>query len=463
MQTAAQVWAAAEVAGAELGDKRRRARLASLVAAIVEQPTASLPEATGSWAGAKAAYRFLDNAAIRPQAILQAARPAVLARVAEQPTVLVVQDTTSLDFTAHPATQGLGHLENAHCRGLLLHSGLAVAPDGVPLGLLAQRVWVRPPTPVGARGQRRKRAYQEKESVRWEQTEAASLAEVPESVQVVTVADREGDIYDWFAAPRPARAHLLVRATRERQLLGARGSLWPTLREQPAAGTLLVEVGPRPGHPARRATCAVRWTQACLRPPRNRPAGSAPLPSLTLGAILVQEVDAPVGVTSLCWQLLTDLPVATLAEAVQLVQWYTLRWLIERYHLVLKSGCQVERLQLETAERLQRALALYCLVAWRLLWLTYQARRSPEVSCAVALEGHEWQALYCTRHRTTTPPPEPPTLRQAVHWIAQLGGFLGRRHDGEPGVIALWRGLRRLHDIADTWLLLHPPYDVGNP
>ena len=460
-ETAAQQWAAAEVAGAALGDTRRRTRLASLLAAVVEQPTASLPQATGSWAGAKGAYRFLDNAAIRPEALLAAARPAVQQRVAQERTVLVVQDTTSLNFTPHPKTQGLGHLENGHCQGLLVHSALAVSGAGVPLGLRAQRVWARPPVPAGTRAHRRKRRYADKESVRWEQTEAASLADLATEGQVVTVADREGDIYEWFAAPRPAWAHLLVRASRERRLRGTRGSLWPTLRQQPAAGTLTVELGPRGSQPARRARWTGRWTQATLQPPRDRPVGSAPLPDLTLGAVLVLEHDAPSGVAPLGWQLLTDLPIETFAAAVQLVTWYTRRWVIERYHLVLKSGCQVERLQLETATRLQRALAVYCLAAWRLLWLTYHARQQPDASCEALLAVHEWQALYCTVHRTPLPPAQPPSLHQAVRWIAHLGGFLGRRHDGAPGVIVLWRGLRRLQDIAATWLLLHPAQDSG--
>ncbi len=150
------------------------------------------------------------------------------------------------------------------------------------------------------------------------------------------------------------------------------------------------------------------------------------------------------------------MPVTTYEEAVQIVLWYSLRWLIERYHFVLKSGCRIEELQLETAQRLERALATYCIVAWRLLWLTYQARQAPESSCEVVLQQDEWQALYATMHQTTTVPEQPPTLHEAVSWIARLGGFLGRKSDGEPGVKVIWRGLRRLEDIVATWRLLHP-------
>jgi hypothetical protein len=145
-----------------------------------------------------------------------------------------------------------------------------------------------------------------------------------------------------------------------------------------------------------------------------------------------------------------------LADAQRCLRWYSYRWLIERYHFVLKSGCRLEQLQLEEAERIQRALATYCIVAWRLLWLTYEARRNPDTPCDQVLEACEWQALYCRIHRTSQPPGTPPTLWQAVRWIAQLGGFLGRKSDGEPGVKTIWLGLRRLNDLAAMWQLLHP-------
>jgi hypothetical protein len=188
----------------------------------------------------------------------------------------------------------------------------------------------------------------------------------------------------------------------------------------------------------------------------------APLP---LQVVLAEEETPPAGVKAVKWLLFTTLPVTCLAEAQTTVRRYSKRWLIERYHLVLKSGCRLESLQLETGERLQRALATYCLVAWRLLWLTYEARRDPERPCDQVLEPSEWQGLYATIHRTTQIPERPPTLQQAVRWIAQLGGFLGRRRDGSPGVQTLWKGWRHLHDIAATWELTHPtpsPRLVGN-
>lgn len=156
------------------------------------------------------------------------------------------------------------------------------------------------------------------------------------------------------------------------------------------------------------------------------------------------------------WLLLTTLAVSCFEDVVECLRWYSYRWLIERYHFVLKSGCRLEQLQLETGERIQRALATYTIVAWRFLWITYLARYHPETPADTVLATHEWQALYCTIHKTSTPPVSPPSLNTCVRWISQLGGFLARKGDGEPGVKTIWQGLRRLHDIAQTWPLLSP-------
>lgn len=211
----------------------------------------------------------------------------------------------------------------------------------------------------------------------------------------------------------------------------------------------------------------LRYTTVTLKRPRHT-VDSDLCPQVTLQVVLAEELTPPPDVAPICGLLLTTFPLTTVADARQCVRWYSYRWLIERYHFVLKSGCHLEELQLETAARLHKALATYAIVAWRLLWLTYAARHDPTASCEVALESYEWQALYCTLHHTANPPAEPPSLGVAVRWIAQLGGFLARRRDGEPGVKTIWRGLRRLHDIAHTWQLLNsdPPSSrkkiVGN-
>ena len=183
---------------------------------------------------------------------------------------------------------------------------------------------------------------------------------------------------------------------------------------------------------------------------------------LRVGVVLVTEVDPPAGAEPVRWLLLTSLPVGTVEEAQTCVRSYRLRWLIERYHFVLKSGCRVERLQLEEADHLIRALAVLAAVAWRVLWLTYLARAEPEAPCTLAVSAEVWPVLWRHTHPSQPLPATPPTLREAVRAIAQLGGFLGRRGDGEPGVQTIWRGLRRLDDFVLAWRLARQP-DARSP
>jgi hypothetical protein len=431
-----------------------------IVDRLADRPEASLPQAMASWAETKATYRFLDSEKVTPEAIRASHIQSTVQRIMPQKRLLILQDTTPLDFTSHPNTTGLGYLEQASRQGLLLHSALSCTTEGVPLGLLGQEVWIRDPKDLGKKHRRYERPFEEKESAKWVRTLQASLASLSDSVSTVTIADREADIFELFVTPRPAKASLLIRACHERRVKveAEVDHLWKVMLTSPVRGETLVELEATPKRTKRTARCSIHFEKVSVLPPQR----SRYKEPLTLWAVLVLEAEAPEGVEPLEWLLLTTLEVESLEAALQYVKWYGYRWLVERYHLVLKSGCRVERLQLETAERLERAIAIYSIVAWRLLWLTYQARIYPEASCETALEKAEWESLYCTIKRTQTPPSEPPTLQQAVRWIAQLGGFLGRKCDGEPGVMAIWRGLRRLEDISSTWRLLRPSKDVGN-
>lgn len=289
---------------------------------------------------------------------------------------------------------------------------------------------------------------------------------VPAGVPVLTVADREADIYDLFALPRAPGADLLVRATHDRCVREEAGRLWAAVRAAPVGDVVPVRVGRRADREPREALLTLRWAAVTLLPPRNRPdrAALAPLP---LAAILAEEPTPPQGEQAIRWLLLTTRPVASGEEALACVRWYACRWLVERYHFALKSGCRIEELQLRTTARLERALAAYAIVAWRLLWLTYLARADPEQPCTVALTPAEWRVLYAATHPRTALPPRPPPLGEAVRWVARLGGFLGRAGDGAPGLKVLWRGLRRLEDLTIGWQLAtaspgDPPGLVGN-
>lgn len=391
-----------------------------------------------------------------PEAIRAPHRDETAKRVRDYKTVLAIQDTTSLNYAAHKATSGLGPIDGNGSNGIHVHSVLAVSSDGVPLGLVHQQVWSRDAQKKRSKEERKKLPIEEKESYRWLQSADATSKAMGASTHIITVADREADIFELFALPRPDNMDLLIRAVQDRRVQvgdAEIGKLWERVNAvQPANQTLTIHLEHKPGISARDVTLMVRWLTVSLLPSAKKKHKHAPIP---LTAILVTEVNPPEGVEPLEWLLLTTLAVETFQQAAQCVLWYRFRWLIERYHFVLKSGCHLEKLQLETAERLERAVALYCIAAWRLLHLTYLARVTPAASCEVVFQTHEWQALHAFTYQTTMLPATPPSLHEATRLVAKLGGFLARKSDGEPGVQTIWRGLRRLDDLASMWLLLH--------
>jgi hypothetical protein len=404
---------------------------------------------------------FFDNERVDQADIVAGQRAACIERIKERRAelVLLLQDSSSFDFGHHPQTTGMGPLENQHMSGFWTHNTLAVSTEGVPLGLWDQQVWVREASQVGQRHQRHERPFEEKESYKWV-LGLSDLKAATRVTQVVTVCDREAHSYEFFDAVLNAEADFLVRASQGRSFTEDGVAVFAEIETWPVQDAYTLELKRRPGRPAREAQVELRFGTLMLKQPKR---ADTTRETLTVHIVEVIEPNPLPGQEAVHWLLITSLPVTTLEQAHQMVEWYTFRWLIERFHYVLKSGCKLEDRQLQTQSRLERLLAVFNLVAWRLLWLTYQARQTPDASCLVALTEEEWQVLYAHHKRTTHLPETPPTLRQATRWIAQLGGFLGRKGDGEPGVKVLWRGWMRLQDKIDTWRLFRPPpQDVGN-
>jgi hypothetical protein len=282
-------------------------------------------------------------------------------------------------------------------------------------------------------------------------TACQTLAAQCPGTTLVNVGDRESDLYDLFQqalAPSQGPAvHLLVRAQHDRQVVHPQKYLWDFLAAQPLRARLKIQVPRKDGQPRRLATLAIRFAPVTLRPPCLK----EDQPPLTLWAVEARESRPPKGAKPLCWRLLTTLPVTTLEAAVEKVRWYAQRWQIEVLHKVLKSGCQVEQRQLETTARLRRVVMVDLIVAWRVLALCQAGRETPEGLASDWLSAQEWRALWCYMNQRTPPPRRAPSVRQTVRWIAQLGGFLGRRRDGEPGPIVVWRGLQQLRAITAAW------------
>jgi hypothetical protein len=450
-------WVHREFGGAKLGDHRLSQRLLALGASFFARPRANIPQACGSTAAAKAAYRFFDNDRVTMDALIEPHHQATIERMRREPVVLVAQDTTSLCYTTHPAMTGLGPIGNKvnGPQGIEVHTAQAFTVAGLPLGILDIEAWARDPAEFGKRKDRNSKPIEDKESIKWLRALepiGAAAARCP-NTRVVTLADREADIYEYLLDAHQRGLETVVRAKEKyRRLDGEVLKLWPHMLARPIAGTIELTV-PRHGkEPARQASLSISFDTVTLKPPHAK----KHLPPLRVAIVLSREEAPPAGVKEpLEWLLLSTAPlwpdpgqaVATLADAVERTQWYAARWGIEVFHRILKSGCQIEDRQLGTADRLEACLAIDAVVAWRIHHLTYLGRATPDLPCDTVFDDDLWKGVIVFRTRKP-PPGKPPSLRDMIRMIASLGGFLGRKSDGEPGTQTLWRGLQRADDIA---------------
>lgn len=392
--------------------------------------------------------------------MMELERDATLSRLkqAGSGVVLAVEDTTSFNFTHHPATTGLGVIENNRSAGFYAHTTLAVSEDGVPLGLFDQQVWRRDKSPSKVPDAHKQLPITQKESMKW----LTGLYQTQGSPsQVIVIGDREADVYELFQEATNRATDLIIRAKSNRCLM-SEGKLFEALEQQDFATTFEVEVVRQVNQERRIAQVGLRYASVTLRPP-NRPKSSAviPLTPLTLQVVEVLEINPPAEGAPIHWLLLTTLALHEVQDAQRILRFYTYRWVVERFHYVLKSGCKLEQSQLKSYDALTRFLALCSHQAWQILELTYQARVRPDEPCDSFLSPEQWQALQA--HQTGQLSSPCPTLAEATRSIAQLGGFIGRKSDGFPGVQVLWRGWQRLNDLVAMWMIFHPPpKDVGN-
>lgn len=433
-----------------LPDARLERRLGRMLEQFTAQPQATIPQATENRNDMDATYAFFDNTKVNPSAILASCLPQTLTRLGDATRVLVLQDTSDHNFSTLEQTQELGYTDGSEVRGLLVHSSLAVRPDGLPIGLLTQQIWTRDPALKGL-PKKRQRAAKDKESYRWLDHAAAVRAALPSGLTIVHVADREADTYDWLAAPRPSNAHLLIRVAQAHRVVvqcpdEKEGKLSEVIRAQVPLGDHVLEVPRGSDRVARQATVTIRIAEVKVPPPTKAKKRSK-LPRVRVWVIEAFEANPPIGETGLLWRLVTTEEVRTLEEAIRALTDYATRWRIERFHYVLKQGCQVERLQLETADRLSNAIAVYSEVAVRVLRLTYLGRVGTDIPVATEFNADEVAVLdHCRQRQEKQPKARVKTIAEAIRVIARLGGHLGRKKDGPPGAKVLWRGLHRLHD-----------------
>ncbi len=462
-----------EVRGVEFGDKRLDKRLGKVLTEFGANPNLSIPAATHARAEMEGAYRFFDNDKVSPEKILQGHIDSTQERITQSDFVLFVQDTTELDFT-RPKQQvrGAGPMESEVRRGAFFHPLMAFDLTGLPLGTVWQKSWARENigTTLTKQEKTRKRKQapiEEKESLRWVEgiRAARKVAEACPQTTCVCVGDSESDIYEFFSEPRSTKqgeVHLLIRAGQTRATVDQSNWLEKT-RTTACLYTGTVNVSARTAkmaiktskrqlsRDARVADVAVRATTVTMRPPK-RP--DRKLPEVTLHVVLVEETNPPEKCEPIQWLLVTTLPINDPEEVKIIVQSYCIRWQIEIYFRTIKSGCRIEERQFETLGRLMNCVAVYSIIAWRIMYLCRLGRECPDLDCEVVFEPSEWKSVY-TIIKKKDPPSKPPRLNEIIRMIASLGGYVNRKST-EPGPQTLWVGLQRTYDLSTAWEAFGP-------
>ena len=438
-------WIDREFKFVKLPNLSRKKRLIQLARTFYAHPTESIPSASSgpnAKARIKGAYRFFSDDKIQMEDILASHYENTVLRAKEHPVVLALQDSTSLNYATHKGTKGLGSLSTEKGSvGLMMHDTLAITPSGLPLGLLDIAVWARNPNNYGKKKDRRNKPIEEKESIKWLNSFKKVEQRSQQTTQTlwVSVGDREADIYELFELAESSHCELLIRAVQNRKttedLL-----LWDSLKQQESKGTMIVQLPKSGKRKAREAKLEIRFKKVDVIKTRSKQ-------TTALWAILVTEVDVPKEQDPVSWKLLTTLAVDDFEQACEKVEWYTKRWGIEVFHRTLKSGCKVEDRHFGDTEKIKRCLAIDLVIAWRIYYLTIQGRQTPDVGCESFLEELEWKTLLHYKYQSPIPPENPPTLKEAIAIIAELGGYVPRK-GCHPGTQVMWRGLIKLHHMA---------------
>jgi len=441
-----QQWAETHFGAAALGDQRRTQRLVTLAAQIAANPAASLPDQTEAWGELKAAYRLLGRPEVTFAAV--AAPHGQLTRATARPgeRLLVLNDTTEIDFARNRRITGLGPTGNGGGQGFLLHSGLmASATDEAVVGLAGQLIHYRRPVPKGETRSQRLRRHRESDI--WGEL-IDQIGTPPPGATWVHVMDRGADHFEVLCHCQAQHADWVVRAKSLHRKMRAPDGQEMAVRDYletlPRAGAYALKLRARPGQAARTAKLEVRYGPLTLLPPKLqspylRRVGAGPIGQWV---VWVREVDPPAGAPPIAWVLYTSLPVTSLAAAQEVVGSYEKRWLIEEWHKALKSGCRVTQRQLHTAARLEALVGVLGVEAVRLLQLRGLARAQPDRPAEPLVPSGYVRLLWRARRLGAT---APVTVGRFFRELAKLGGFLGRKGDGEPGWMTIWRGWEKLH------------------
>jgi hypothetical protein len=458
MDGASDAWFDRELAGCSFADERLNKRLRKLVAQIGSAMGQSIPLVCQDWANTKAAYRFFANDRVSEADILAGHFRSTGDRAAAvDGPLLVLHDTTEFSYqrenvNAIGITKAInsgrdkaGRVRAHTVCGILMHSSLAVTTEGLPLGLAAVKFWTRKKFKGTAALKKKinptRVPIEKKESIRWLENVQQSTELLGEPGRCVHVADREGDIYELFCAAREAGTHFVIRTCVDRLAGDGDHTIADEMDEVAVKGLHRIQLRDNDGDPDE-AIIEIRYRKIRVLPPIGK---QKRYPALILTVIHAEERDTPNNRKKIEWKLITDLPVKSRADAIGKLEWYALRWKIEVFHKILKSGCKAEESKLRTAQRLTNLVSVFCILSWRVFWLTMLNRSTPDALPGLALTETEIAVL--DRLVNDKPHARRKTLSHYLIKIARLGGYLARANDPPPGNTVMWRGLSRLTDI----------------
>jgi hypothetical protein len=459
MDGTTNAWFDRELAGCSLADERLNKRLRKLVAQIGSAMGQSIPLVCQDWANTKAAYRFLSNDRVSEADILGGHFQSTRDRtVATDGPVLVLHDTTEFTYqreksdaigitkSINSGRDKAGRLRSHTVCGILMHSSLAVTTEGLPLGLAAVKFWTRKKFKGTAALKKKinptRVPIEKKESIRWLENIQQSTELLGDPGRCVHIGDRESDIYELFCAAQEAGTHFLIRTCVDRLAGDGDHTIADDMAEVAVKGLHRIDVRDSNGDPDE-AVLEIRYRKIRVLPPIGK---QKRYPALTLTVIHAEERDTPKNRKKIDWKLIADLPVQSRKDAIEKLEWYALRWKIEVFHKILKSGCKAEESKLRTAQRLTNLVSVFCILSWRVFWMTMLNRSAPDALPTLALTATEIAVL--DRLVNDKPEARRKTLSHYLTKIARLGGYLARANDPPPGNTVMWRGLSRLTDIA---------------
>ena len=467
-------WIDREIAGCEFRDARLGDRFRKLLAQLGSAMGQSIPLVCQDWANTKAAYRFFSNDRVSEADILaghfQSTRDRAAATDGHR---LVLHDTTEFTYqresseaigitkSINSGRDKVGRLRSHTVCGILMHSSLAVTPDGLPLGLAAVKFWTRKKFKGTAALKKKinptRVPIEKKESVRWLDNLRQSIDLLGEPARCIHVGDRESDIFELYCLTRDLGAHFIVRMQTDRLAGDSGHTVSEEMDEVAIKGLHRVEMRDEKGDTISIAL-EIRTKQIHVLPPIGK---QKRYPALDLTVIHATERGAPKGRKPIEWKRMTDLPARTRVEAIDKINWYAMRWKIEIFHKILKSGCKAEDSKLRTADRLANLMAVFCILSWRVFWLTMLNRTAPDTAPTVALAAAEIELLVQLVANAGNRRCRPRTLSFYLTKLAKLGGYLARASDPPPGNMVIWRGLSRLTDI-ETGVEIGVAGNVGN-